>query len=272
MKWASHAGRWIGIVFRPERRRELAVFVAVLALAVAALTPFAALDRTPAQDEGSAREVPPLRTAGFDDLFEPGRAVTSAGRPGTIETRQAGRLDVPSGKLIACDPFVQGGDPGYEKPFTVTVAPGRYPVWVSLVRYQGDSEQTYSMVAAVKVAIRTAPAVRWELALQPGQDPGELEPDHFYGFGVDTGTGAFLDASAGRALSNLATSDGLLVERLDGAYITDIRDPATRMNIVAYYSGWGDGAYPTWIGRAADGAPTAFVTDLHVIDYRAQPS
>ncbi|MGK5551786.1 DUF4241 domain-containing protein [Actinomadura kijaniata] len=244
------------------------VFAAVLALATVVLVPFAGRDRAPASAGRSGPPPPPLRTAGFDDLFRPGRAVTSAGRPGVIETRQAGRLDVPSGRLVACDPFVQGDDPGYEKPFTVTVAPGRYPVWVSLVRHRGATGKAHSMVAAVKVAIRAAPAVRWELALQPGWDPGGLKPNHYYGFGVDTGTGAFLDASAGRALSNLAKPGGLLAERLEDAHITDVRDPETRTNVVAYHSGWGDGEYPTWVGRAADGSPTAFVTDLHVIDHR----
>ncbi len=44
-----------------------------------------------------------------------------------------------------------------------------------------------------------------------------------------------------------------------------LTDPSSRATLVAFPSGWGDGAYPTWVGRAADGQSAAFVTDLNVV-------
>lgn len=32
--------------------------------------------------------------------------------------------------------------------------------------------------------------------------------------------------------------------------------------MVLRLSGWGDGAYPTWIGRYAEGGVTCFVADM----------
>lgn len=33
-------------------------------------------------------------------------------------------------------------------------------------------------------------------------------------------------------------------------------------NLIAYQSGWGDGSYPTWIGRGHGGNVTCFVSDM----------
>ncbi|WP_378967557.1 DUF4241 domain-containing protein [Paractinoplanes rhizophilus] len=65
-------------------------------------------------------------------------------------------------------------------------------------------------------------------------------------------------------------------DRLDDAYIPAqvppasapidaITDEATEANVITVSSGWGDGVYPTFVGRAADGHVTAFVTDFMVI-------
>jgi uncharacterized protein DUF4241 len=32
--------------------------------------------------------------------------------------------------------------------------------------------------------------------------------------------------------------------------------------LFAYHSGWGDGAYPTWIGRDENGEVVCFLTDM----------
>ncbi len=42
-------------------------------------------------------------------------------------------------------------------------------------------------------------------------------------------------------------------------------------NLIAYHSGWGDGAYPTWIGRAADGDVVCFVADMLLMPGNAAP-
>jgi hypothetical protein len=37
-------------------------------------------------------------------------------------------------------------------------------------------------------------------------------------------------------------------------------------NLIAYHSGWGDGSYPTWIGRSTSGDVACFVTDMLLYD------
>ncbi|MFD7998827.1 DUF4241 domain-containing protein [Streptomyces mirabilis] len=47
--------------------------------------------------------------------------------------------------------------------------------------------------------------------------------------------------------------------------IATVDDPATGTNLIAYPSGRGDGSYPVWIGRDADGDVTCFVADMLIL-------
>ncbi|MEU8180700.1 DUF4241 domain-containing protein [Micromonospora sp. NPDC049044] len=48
-------------------------------------------------------------------------------------------------------------------------------------------------------------------------------------------------------------------------------DLATGANVITVSSGWGDGIYPTFVGYAADGEVTSYVTDFLVIPLFCQP-
>lgn len=54
--------------------------------------------------------------------------------------------------------------------------------------------------AAMLVVGGRRPTATWEPALLPGQRPRLLGGGQYYGFGVDSGTGAFLDIAARDAL------------------------------------------------------------------------
>jgi hypothetical protein len=106
-----------------------------------------------------------------------------------------GELVVPSGKLVACDPFAamrRGGNP------YVRVPPGRYPVRVTLADVSGQKDGSHIREAYASLLL--APEVetsREVLSLLPeGQEPPELEPGEFVGFQVDAGTACFVDDEA----------------------------------------------------------------------------
>jgi hypothetical protein len=107
-------------------------------------------------------------------------------------------------------------------------------------------------------------------ALEPGGPVGDRE---FFGFGVDAGTAAFLDAAALTAMIGLVTDAWVaFVERHGGnlyrqqqAKAAKVIDPTSGANLIAFESGWGDGAYPTWIGRTAAGEVACFVADMLVV-------
>jgi hypothetical protein len=212
-----------------------------------------------------AEEGPPIPSEGFENLFVDGMtARTDKGEALTLSVADAGLLDVPSGRLIACDPYVQADDHDYEKPFVVTVPPGRYPVTVAKATLETGAEY----VTAVRLTIRDEPIAEWRLATRGTENAADLAPDSFYGFTVDAGTGAFLDAAALPALTRVAGGpDSRLATvstRDDGELVWNLRDEVSGMNVVAYLSGYGDGAYPTWIGYTEAGEPAMFVSDMMV--------
>ncbi|MWA05466.1 DUF4241 domain-containing protein [Actinomadura sp. LD22] len=47
----------------------------------------------------------------------------------------------------------------------------------------------------------------------------------------------------------------------------ELRTGDPELNIVVFKCGMGDGAYPTWIGRSADGDITWVVSDLELLHH-----
>lgn len=143
-----------------------------------------------------------------------------------------------------------------DEPFTVTVPTGEYPVLIARIRWQ---DEDWEENTAAMLPVLDEPTTGWELAVLPGQDIRLLGDEGFYGFGVDSGTGAFLDAS-GR--ESLAAAYRARTDRRDWSGDIVTVDPGTGGNLIAYQSGRGDGSYPVWIGRTADGDVTCLVADM----------
>ncbi|MFF3203925.1 DUF4241 domain-containing protein [Streptomyces sp. NPDC002962] len=204
----------------------------------------------------------PMRPGHLEALFLPGTRLTSSDdRVAVIaEPARAGMLHLPTGSVVAGDPCTIDDDP----PFTVTVPPGDYSVLISTMRWEGEDREGETPAAMLRVLDR--PAVSWELALRPGQDARLLGDGEFFGFGVDTATACFLDASARDTLPKLFEE-----QQMEGSpwepdlHSCTVSDPVSGANLIAYPSGRGDGSYPVWIGRDADGAVTCMVADMLVL-------
>lgn len=214
----------------------------------------------------------PMPARDYTWLFTPGSTFTDeSGTIGVIHIRYGGELSLPTGRLVACDPFVYLGEGDFE-PFTVTVEPGHYRVDAAVVTLthpeRPASDRPHRRVAAARLVIRDEPTATWEIALLPGQDLDKLGEDEFYGYGVDAGTGCFYDASADGSFPECVEDEGPLWDAFDdndwapGPHL--VTSPSTGATLAAFTSGWGDGCYPTWIGRSASGQVTCFVTDFFV--------
>jgi Protein of unknown function (DUF4241) len=106
-----------------------------------------------------------------------------------------GRLVLPTGRLVACDPFAglqAGGNP------YVQVLPGSYPVMVTLADVGGEEDGSHIREAYASLLLSAEPEVRREvLELGPaGESLPRLGPGEFVGFPVDAGTACFVDAGA----------------------------------------------------------------------------
>jgi hypothetical protein len=212
---------------------------------------------------------PPPYARAFDLAFVPRWKAQVGEETVSFRVFEAGQLRLPSGKIVACDPFVNMDRPA----FTVSVPAGEYSVRLALVEGGNDARR----VAFARLAISSAPVVRWEMALVAGQDATTLKADEIFGYPVDAGTGSFLDAETGAAAWPKMTED----EDIAQGWITQgdklSAGPGTptfhldvdvgQGNIVMFTSGWGDGFYASWFGYDAQGRVAALVTDFAVVDW-----
>jgi hypothetical protein len=231
------------------------------------------------------RTTVPYRNPYLDDLVREGVTVLlERDRPWIVTHRLRGVLDMPTGRVVACQPtwFSDG------IPFTETIEPGRYEVH-DIVLSDPDRERERCMEAGFLLRVSEAPVVSWEMALRAGQDPRLLEDGEFYGFnGGAYAWGCFVDAEPfgvaqrqidpvreksaplrewARAMSR-GEEDELpsyqwhqTIER--GVHAPGgIRLPGTDRNMIAYQCAYVDESYPTWIGRDTEGAVACFLTDM----------
>ncbi|WP_171117421.1 DUF4241 domain-containing protein [Streptomyces sp. Z423-1] len=211
----------------------------------------------------------PLRPRHLDEMFTPGTRFSppddQATGPYVVErVIDAGTLRLPTGRIVACDPGWR--DPG--EPFTVAVPPGSYRMQIAAAacrsEFWGKSLHLEEFTGA-RILISDRPTATWEMALRPDEDPRTLREGEFYGFGVDTGTGCFVDAAAAGRLTggeNTVPDD----DSADGILVVD--DPESGGNLIVYPSGRGDGCYPVWIGRDADGEVTCLVADMLILRHQ----
>lgn len=197
------------------------------------------------------------------------------GRSARLTVVDLGELHVASGRLGACDPFVN-----LDAPVVTPITPGRYPVRVTIADVSEAQDGSHLREAYLSVVLSEADSVSIEPA--PSQNGTPL-PDQFWGVPVDAGTVGFVDANAvtrcmpgdgvdwysdifdsGKPDSWFAQMDS---ESSQPAGTANIVLPlATRgENLIISHSGWGDGFYPLTQTFAADGTATAVHIDLLVV-------
>lgn len=113
-----------------------------------------------------------------------------------------GDLVITSGRFVACDPWFCANASPFEAPL---IEPGRYRVALEVARFSNEDQR----IALAAVIFRHQLPVRWEnartaddtdkiLAFQDAETARRLA-DAFVGYGVDSGTGCFLDAQTADA-------------------------------------------------------------------------
>ncbi len=203
-----------------------------------------------------------------------GQLVQSAYGPVTIRHHAAGDLVVTSGSIVACDPTsIQDGP----QPFVTRVEPGRYPVIIGIAHLpNGDERVAFAMLRSGE-----QDPVRWEIARRLED---ETVDDYYYS--VDGGKSCFMDVDALHVLlrrlegeeiddepiyAEMDIGPGpleLISEAVNAAYrptwgwANVSLEPATAANIVGFSSGFGDGAYATYLGYNAIGTLVCFATDF----------
>jgi hypothetical protein len=109
-----------------------------------------------------------------------------------------------------------------------------------------------------------------------GEDISSLEEGKIFGYGVDSGTGCFMDSNVAQLILeknwNAETDEdffsSLLLAALEKSsnspwcWTNFCVDESTQANIIAFDSGWGDGIYPSYFGYDAQENINRIVTEF----------
>ena len=212
---------------------------------------------------------PPLDAPGVYARFATLGQATAGGEAGALTATRAGVLALPTGRIVAADVYFVDAPA-----FVRQVAPGSYDVTALHI----DLGPLDDRIAAAMVRFGPGDPVRWEMAVTPGQDVSQLSGDGaIFGYSVDSGTGCFTSAEAVDALgatdSDASTAYAGLVESAMFPSPTDVKSTAeialpgsAGLDVVAFESGFGDGAYPSWFGLDAAGKPLVLLTNFAILD------
>jgi hypothetical protein len=196
-------------------------------------------------------------------------------------TIACGDLALPSGRLVACDPFVCLQPTG--TPFIVTPK-GTFPVTVTLVDVSEEQDRSHIREAYASIIFAEGvEAYRKAIPLaRDGEERPEPEGEEFIGFPVDAGTACFVDESV--IASCMPDPDDWGTEVFENdrpdCWFNRMDDPAhireglanitlplakNGENIVIIHSGWGDGHFPVVGSFDASGRLLAAHIDFQVV-------
>ncbi len=188
----------------------------------------------------------------------------------TLRHQYVGDLVITSGALVACDPQVIEEDTIW--PFVERLVPGQYPVILSIAYFADDGDQR---VAYATLLAREQRPVRWEVA-RFSRDTARSAPEQEIPvYGVDSGTGCFMDADAARVWAqriNTIADYGLAINAemdkngIDTCGWASVSvAPHMAANLIAFSTGTGDGGYASYIGYDANDTLVCFVTDFALL-------
>lgn len=180
----------------------------------------------------------------------------------TLVQNPIGALILPTGRLVACDPFVSPES----EPFNLAVPTGKFPVALAIADYGRDQR-----VAFASIRFQNSLPVQWKMMATGSNDPATLQPGHMFGYPVDSGTGCFMDHSAGQALFAKMNAGPdyfkFMMAEMDKTYRHTrswLNLPLGDANVIAFSSGDGDGLYGTYAGLNAEQQVVAVVTEFEV--------
>lgn len=229
-----------------------------------------------ARADGVATVQPPpaepvtVRPEVMTGAFEPGFIGEADEKRYPLRSLRIGEVNLASGRLVLADPFIVWGEAA---PLDLELTPGRYPVDIAVA----DAGESGHRVALARLMLSEETPVRWALAVTAEQDPGRLKTGEIFGYGVDAGTGAFMDAGMVAWMETLSPDEG---EALTDGWQTrgEALGPALGIpygfvlveeggpgGAAMFSSGWGDGFYASWVGYDAEDRPAQVVTDFAVI-------
>jgi hypothetical protein len=195
----------------------------------------------------------------FQVAFQPqGEALSLWGQLLLFEQYKIGDLWLPSGILVARDPFST-----YQpRPFTLKLPVGKFPVTLSIACFPDN----YELIAFAKIEFQSISPKTWYRA--NSDEPNPI----FSPYQVDSGFGAFLSLEAAHLLCEtmaIDKEDVYLNQVLDQLALTlhdggNVQIDPSGLNAMMFMSGQGDGDYRCYWGYAEDNTLVCLVNDFNL--------
>ncbi len=187
-----------------------------------------------------------------------------------IESFEAGKIHLPSGKLVACDPLITND----MLPFEISFPKGDFPIFV-------HKERESNCIAYVEIQFSEKAASEWKMATTKGQNIKDLNAEEIFGYPVESGMGCYMDEKTQEQLNLLEQK--LFRRKADdfmGIYEEFFHDhffdhngaidqyaflqPNAEFpgNISAFETGYGEGFYASYIGFDQEQKPVKMVTEF----------
>ena len=203
-------------------------------------------------------------SAAYPEIFEAAFAtdtrVTYSRRAYSFYYYNIGKIKVESGKLIACDP-IRIHD---ALPFTQIFPRGEFFVHLALAK-----TNKYERVAFSRIRFSNNPVVKWEFALLDGQRPISIKDTGIYCYGVDGGSGVFIDSISNSYFNkkgNLEWQNVFITKAKTTGHTGYIHNFEGH-NLATFSTGYGDGCYATYIGFDNRGEVCQLLTDFGIVEW-----
>ena len=202
----------------------------------------------------------------FESAFEKGISMKVDGRQVELYGRSIGDIDIPSGKLLVCDPFLIWES----RPFDKVFPRGRFPVQLSIMRINDDERTAFA-----RIKFSDMPVEKWEVATENGPSTIPMSADPEQGYGVEGGIAVFIDSLPAQYFVS-ETSESM--RKLGDVFIGNPNEKtfstwsylvqqAGQYNFASFSTGYGDGFYSCFIGYDKNGNVCRLLTDFKMVDW-----
>jgi len=186
----------------------------------------------------------------------------------TCVIKNAGKVNLPSGRVCIADPYMIDPD---DHTIQQVFSPGHYPIRLCLASIE-NGENSDTRVASAMMLLNDNEVVSWTPAQYEGIEPEkDLEEDESRGYGVDLATSCFVSTEMLAGFTDEEDYEKLSDQLTKAITVADEQNKYScevvlnGQNMIAFQSGFGDGFYYNWIGLDSEGQPCMLLTAFDVL-------
>lgn len=187
-----------------------------------------------------------------------------------IESFDAGKIHLPTGRIVACDPLITND----MKDFKIHFPQGEFPV---LIHKERDS----NCIAYAEIIFSNDEIIDWKIATTEDQNVEELKDEEIFGYPVESGMGCFMDFETQDDLNHLENTlfqrkgddfRGIYEEFFHQHFFDKngaidqfaFMKPIAEKDgtIFAFETGYGEGFYASYIGFGNENQPVKLITEF----------